>query len=81
MKERPAERFGIDEFYGMHNYPGMPVGEFGINSGPIMAAADYVTIDIEGVGGHAARPHLTIDPVLVGDRGLAAATEPATKSE
>ncbi|MFA6265249.1 MAG: M20 aminoacylase family protein [Pseudolabrys sp.] len=61
-----AERFGIDEFYGMHNYPGMPLGEFGINSGPIMAAADYVTIDIEGVGGHAARPHLTIDPVLVG---------------
>ena len=59
-------RFKIDEFYGMHNYPGMPVGEFGINSGPIMAAADFVTIDIEGVGGHAARPHLNIDTVLVG---------------
>ena len=66
LEDGMAERFGIDEFYGMHNYPGMPVGEFGINSGPIMAAADYVTIDIEGVGGHAARPHLTIDPVLVG---------------
>ena len=52
------ERFGIDEVYGMHNYPGMPVGQFGIRAGPMMAAADYFTIDIEGVGGHAARPHL-----------------------
>jgi amidohydrolase len=59
-------RFKIDEFYGMHNYPGMPVGEFGIRSGPMMAAADFVTIDIEGVGAHAARPHMGIDTVLVG---------------
>jgi len=66
LEDGMAERFGIDEFYGMHNYPGMPLGEFGINSGPIMAAADYVTIDIEGIGGHAARPHMTVDPVLVG---------------
>ena len=58
-------RFDIGEVYGMHNYPGMPVGAFGIRSGPIMAAADYITIEIEGHGGHAARPHLTIDPVLV----------------
>ena len=60
------DRFGIGEVYGMHNYPGMPVGRFGIRAGPMMAAADYVTIDIEGVGGHAARPHLGIDTVLVG---------------
>jgi amidohydrolase len=59
-------RFGIDEVYGMHNYPGMPVGQFGIRPGPMMAAADYLTIDIEGVGAHAARPHLGIDTVLVG---------------
>jgi amidohydrolase len=59
-------RFGIGEVYGMHNYPGMPVGQFGIRAGPIMAAADYITIDIEGQGGHAARPQFTIDPVLVG---------------
>jgi amidohydrolase len=59
-------RFGIGEFYGMHNYPGMPVGEFGIRSGPTMASADFVTIDIEGVGSHAARPHMGIDAVLVG---------------
>jgi hippurate hydrolase len=59
------ERFGIGEVYGMHNSPGMPVGRFGICAGPMMAAADSVTIDIEGVGGHAARPHLGIDTVLV----------------
>jgi amidohydrolase len=50
----------------MHNYPGMPIGQFGIRPGPIMAAADHLIIDIEGVGGHAARPHLTIDTVVVG---------------
>jgi amidohydrolase len=50
----------------MHNYPNMPAGSFGLRPGPIMAAADFVTLDIEGVGGHAARPHLTVDPVVVG---------------
>jgi amidohydrolase len=60
------ERFGISEVYGMHNYPGLPVGEFAIRPGPLMAAADHLTIQIEGTGGHAARPHLTVDPVVVG---------------
>jgi len=60
------DRFKIGEVYGMHNFPGMPVGEFSIRSGPIMAAADYVQIDIEGKGGHAARPHFGVDTVLVG---------------
>ncbi|MBI3704808.1 MAG: amidohydrolase [Rhizobiales bacterium] len=59
------ERFGIGEVYGMHNSPGMPVGRFGICAGPMMAAADSVTIDIEGAGSHAGRPHLGIDTVLV----------------
>ncbi|MEA2950758.1 MAG: hypothetical protein QOJ96_278 [Alphaproteobacteria bacterium] len=60
------DRFGIEEVYGMHNYPGMPVGKFSIRPGAQMAAADSVAIDIEGVGGHAARPHRGVDPVLVG---------------
>ena len=60
------DRFGIEEVYGMHNFPGMPVGQFAIRPGAIMASADSLTIDIEGKGGHAARPHLSIDPVLVG---------------
>ncbi len=42
------QRFGINEFYGMHNYPGMPVGQFGLRAGPLMAAADHFTIDLEG---------------------------------
>jgi len=59
-------RFGIQEVYGMHNYPGMPVGAFGIRAGAMMAATDAIVIDIEGKGTHAARPHLGVDPVLVG---------------
>ena len=60
------DRFGIEEVFGMHNYPGMPVGAFGIRPGPVMAAADALTIDIQGVAAHAARPHFGVDPVLVG---------------
>jgi amidohydrolase len=60
------ERFGIEEVFGMHNYPGLPVGQFAIRPGPLMASADRLTIEIEGHGGHAARPHLTVDSVLVG---------------
>jgi amidohydrolase len=60
------KRFGIEEVYGMHNYPGLPVGQFAIRSGPMMAAADHLAIEIEGKGGHAARPHLAIDTILVG---------------
>ena len=62
------ERFGIGEVYGMHNFPGMPVGQFSIRPGPIMAAADYISIEIEGKGAHAARPHFGIDSVLVGSQ-------------
>jgi len=66
VKDGLMDRFGIEEVYGMHNYPGLPVGEFAIRPGPLMAAADTLFIDIEGKGGHAARPHLSIDTVLVG---------------
>src|SRR4051812_33258712 len=66
VQDGMMERFGVEQVYGMHNYPGLPVGEFAIRPGPIMAAADRLTIEIEGKGGHAARPHLSIDTVLVG---------------
>jgi hippurate hydrolase len=59
------ERVSIDEVYGMHNWPGMPVGQFSIRTGGIMAATDRFYIDIVGKGGHAARPHETIDPIIV----------------
>ena len=57
------DRWGIDEVYGMHNEPGLPLGEFGVSPGPIMAAADEVEIVIRGRGGHAAQPHNVIDPL------------------
>jgi hippurate hydrolase len=49
----------------MHNMPGLPVGSFAIRPGPFFAAADLFTIDVEGKGGHAAKPHETIDTTLV----------------
>jgi amidohydrolase len=66
VKDGLISRFGIQEVYGMHNYPGLPIGQFAIRPGPIMAAADHLQIEIEGKGGHAARPHLSIDTILVG---------------
>ncbi|QND45373.1 amidohydrolase (plasmid) [Rhizobium lusitanum] len=58
------DKFGISEVYGMHNAPGMPVGNFAIRKGSLMAAADSFEITINGNGSHAAAPHLSIDPVL-----------------
>ena len=66
VKDGLISRFGIQEVYGMHNFPGLPLGQFAIRPGPFMASADHLTIDLEGKGGHAARPHLSIDTVLVG---------------
>lgn len=58
-------RWPCDEVYGMHNRPNLPVGQFTINSGPIMGSVDEVKITITGRGGHAARPEQTIDPLPV----------------
>ncbi len=66
IRDGLMERFPIDEVFGMHNFPGLPVGAFALRSGPIMASADTLDIEIEGVGGHAARPHLAVDTILVG---------------
>jgi amidohydrolase len=64
VKEGLIERFGIQEVYGLHNMPGIPIGSFAIRSGPAMAAADRFDITIEGKGAHAARPHDGIDPIV-----------------
>ena len=66
IKDGLMDRFAIDQVYGMHNGPGIPIGSFAIRPGPIMAATDSIDIRIEGLGGHAARPHKCIDSVLVG---------------
>ena len=57
--------FGIQEVYGMHNMPGVPVGTFAIRPGAFFAATDEFTVDVTGKGGHAAKPHETIDTTLV----------------
>jgi hippurate hydrolase len=59
------ERFPCDAIFGLHNHPGFPAGTFMFGSGPFMSASDTVHITIRGRGGHAARPHLTVDPVLI----------------
>ncbi|MDP2063848.1 MAG: M20 aminoacylase family protein [Phaeovulum sp.] len=59
------ERWGIQEVYGMHNMPGIPVGQFSIRPGALMAAADQFEVVVTGKGGHAAKPHETIDTTLV----------------
>ncbi len=58
-------RWGIDEFYGLHNLPGMEAGAIGLRPSAMMAAADEFEILLRGRGGHAAAPHLTIDTTLL----------------
>lgn len=59
------ERFPVQSVYAMHNWPQMRPGIVGVNPGPMMAAADRITIEVTGKGGHGAHPYLTVDPVLV----------------
>jgi hippurate hydrolase len=59
------ERFGIQEVYGMHNWPGKPVGSFAIRSGPFFAATDVIDIEVKGKGAHAAKPHTGVDTTVV----------------
>jgi amidohydrolase len=61
LKDGLVERFGIDEFYGMHNAPGIPVGVIGTRAGPLQASSDEFEIRVTGLGGHAAEPHKAVD--------------------
>jgi amidohydrolase len=80
VKEGMMERFGIEKVFGMHNMPGLPVGQFAIRPGPIMAATAEFTITVKGKGGHAAMPHRTIDPVVIGSQIVAALQTIASRS-
>ena len=64
VKDGLYENFPVEAAYGMHNMPGIPAGHIAVSPGPVMAAADQLAITIRGVGGHAAMPHLAVDPVL-----------------
>jgi len=65
INDRLMERFDIQEVYGLHNMPDLPLGEFAIRAGPLMACADEFDIVIQGYGGHAAMPQLCTDSVVV----------------
>ncbi|MDQ3058124.1 MAG: M20 family metallopeptidase [Pseudomonadota bacterium] len=65
VKDGLFERFPVQSIYAMHNWPALPAGTIGINAGPMMAAADRITIEITGKGGHGAHAYLTVDPILV----------------
>ena len=65
VKDGLIERFGIKEIYGMHNSPGLAVGQFSIKSGPFYAATDNFTIHVSGKGGHAAKPHAAVDTTVI----------------
>ena len=58
------EKFPCESVYGMHNWPGMPVGQFGVRAGPMMASFDIFEIELAGRGSHAALPHTGIDPIV-----------------
>jgi hippurate hydrolase len=64
IKDGLFERFPVDAVFGIHNWPGMPAGFFGVTEGPIMASSNEFRIDISGVGSHAALPHNGRDPVF-----------------
>ncbi|MCB1417550.1 MAG: amidohydrolase [Notoacmeibacter sp.] len=66
VREGMMERFGITRVFGMHNAPGIPLGHFATRPGPIMASTAEFDITVTGLGGHAAHPHETVDPVVAG---------------
>jgi hippurate hydrolase len=74
------DRFPVQSVYAMHNWPGMPAGTVGINRGAMMAAADRVTIEIKGKGGHGAHAYQTVDPVVVAAHIITAAQTIVSRS-
>jgi len=60
------EKFPCESVFGMHNWPGMPAGQFGLRAGPMMASFDIFEITLQGRGAHAALPHTGVDPILAG---------------
>eukprot|EP00301_Raphidiophrys_heterophryoidea_P025621 c8641_g1_i1.p1 GENE.c8641_g1_i1~~c8641_g1_i1.p1 ORF type:complete len:247 (+),score=55.62 c8641_g1_i1:96-836(+) len=66
------ERFPCDKIFAIHNWPDLPTGSLGVRAGPIMASCDEFSITIRGQGGHAAMPHHTVDPVVIGSQVVTA---------
>ena len=66
VREGLFEQFPAEVVFGMHNWPGVPVGQFQLRAGPMMAGTNRFEITVTGRGGHAAMPHQSIDPVVAG---------------
>ena len=64
LQEGLFQRFPVDQVYALHNWPGLAAGRIAVRAGPILAATDEIRIDVRGTGGHAAMPHLSVDPVV-----------------
>lgn len=86
IDEGIMERFGITQVYGLHNVPHLEAGSFSTRKGPLMAAVDEFNIVFEGVGGHAAYPHETVDPIVAavsfvqGCQTIVSRNRPATQA-
>ena len=80
VEEGLFDRFPTDQVYALHNDPELPLGEARITAGPVLAAADRISITVHGKGGHASRPHVCIDPVLVGAQIVVAAQSIVSRS-
>jgi amidohydrolase len=65
VQEGLFQRFAMDRIFALHNWPGLPAGKIGVRAGPVLAATDEIRIGVTGRGGHAALPHLAVDPVVV----------------
>ncbi|SET67612.1 M20 aminoacylase family protein [Variovorax sp. OV084] len=66
MDDGLFDRFPVDEIYGLHNMPGMRAGTIATRTGGLMASEDNFVIHVKGRGTHAARPHMGIDPIVIG---------------
>jgi hippurate hydrolase len=64
VQEGLFQRFPVDQIYALHNWPGLAAGRIAVRAGPILAATDEIRIEVRGMGGHAAMPHLGVDPVV-----------------
>jgi len=80
VQEGLFERFPADEVYALHNWPGLPPGKIAVRAGAMMAATDEIQITLRGTGGHAAMPHLTVDPVLVSAHVITALQSVASRN-
>ncbi len=80
VEEGLFEKFPVEQVFGMHNWPGMPMGTFAVKPGPMMAAADNFEILVTGRGGHGAMPHMCVDPVAIGAEIVSALQKIASRT-